>query len=59
MSNYQAGQLIQKRCMECFHNEMIILKVTEKDLKEKSAYILWIQCPECGTNDSELTPEDL
>lgn len=54
MRNYQADQLIQKRCMECFHDEMKILKVTEKDLHEKIAYIIWIQCPECGTNDKDL-----
>ena len=59
MSKYQTGQFIQKRCMKCFHDEMRILKVTEKDLNEKAAYILWVQCPDCGTNDSELTPEDL
>lgn len=57
MCNYQTGQLIQKRCMECFHDEMKILKVTEKDLNEKSAYIISVECPKCGTSDNELKPE--
>ncbi|UOR13648.1 hypothetical protein [Halobacillus amylolyticus] len=58
MSQYQAGDLIQKRCMKCFHDEAKVMKVERREFKEKSAVILWCQCPECGMNDDELIPQD-
>ncbi|MGI8314307.1 hypothetical protein [Halobacillus mangrovi] len=59
MGHLQSGQHIQKRCTNCFHDKMEIIKVSERDFNEKVVYMLWIQCPECGTNDSELVPENL
>ncbi|SEI10685.1 hypothetical protein SAMN05192559_11290 [Halobacillus karajensis] len=59
MSQYQVGEWIQKRCRKCFHNESQIIKVDEKDLNKRTGTILWCQCPECGLNDHELTPEEV
>ncbi|MFD2924780.1 hypothetical protein [Halobacillus naozhouensis] len=57
MSDYQSGELIQKRCRQCFHDEAKILKVDRKDFHDKKAAFIWCQCPECGMNDGELIPE--
>ncbi|MBM7554803.1 hypothetical protein [Thalassobacillus pellis] len=58
MSNYQVGQYILNRCTNCFHKEMKIIKVIEKNFNEKVTYVLWTKCPVCGAKDNELVPEN-
>lgn len=59
MQNYDIGQLIQERCTNCYHNELKIIKVVPNEFTKKIAYVVWTQCPECGTNTNKLTPQDI
>ncbi|UOQ92197.1 hypothetical protein MUO14_17135 [Halobacillus shinanisalinarum] len=58
MRQYQAGELIEKRCRKCFHDEAKVMKVERREFEEKMVLFLLCQCPECGMNDDELIPED-
>ncbi|CDQ19992.1 hypothetical protein SAMN05192559_10364 [Halobacillus karajensis] len=58
MPKYQVGQVIQERCTSCYHHEKKVIKVVPKEFEDKMAYVVWTQCPECGTNDHKLIPND-
>ncbi|MBA2173697.1 hypothetical protein H0266_02180 [Halobacillus locisalis] len=58
MNQLAIGQLIQKRCTRCFHDELKIIKIDSKEFSEKVAYVFWTQCPKCGNNDTNLTQAD-
>ncbi|TGB05185.1 hypothetical protein [Halobacillus salinus] len=58
MSDYKVGHPLSKRCNKCFHPEVTINQTVQKEFSEKIAYILWLQCPDCGFNDTALLPKD-
>ncbi|MYL53760.1 hypothetical protein GLW08_10470 [Pontibacillus yanchengensis] len=58
MSKYQIRKLYKKRCTNCLHDELVIIKVLPNEFTDKTVYMLWLQCSECGTNDNELVTEN-
>ncbi|MBN9654159.1 hypothetical protein GLW00_06815 [Halobacillus litoralis] len=58
MLKFDVGQSIQERCTSCYHNVLKVIKVVPKEFEDKTAYVVWTQCPECGNNDHQLTQQD-
>lgn len=58
MPNYEVGLKITHRCLNCYHDEQKILKVTPNEFSEKTAYMLWTQCTSCGQNDTRLAQSE-
>ncbi|QST00925.1 hypothetical protein IMZ31_04970 [Pontibacillus sp. ALD_SL1] len=57
-SKFSPGDILQKRCANCFHDKQKIIKVDPNEFTEKVATRLWVQCAKCGTNDNQLILED-
>ncbi len=55
MFSLEVGSLLKSRCKSCYHNEMQVIKIIPKEFTRRVAFVVWMQCPECGQNDNSLT----